>query len=396
MPRRFFVLAGIGLVLAGGLFARREITERAWEQRRGELLEQALFPEQVRRPWEVRFDALQERLLAAPGFDEVGSSPYRPVVALGAGELRPLDDFERVWVESLWGELHGLDALLVELRRLPLEDLEWHGRPVKLQVLRECVNALCARAWLAVERGEDLRAAESYADALRLARATDDETSWALMSSTACAWIALDSARSALDLGLSPRELRAALAPLLGEWSYSAERAERCIRRDLAALADFDPLQGAAWHDARGQHAWALDWLAPVEEALAIARRPVAATRWSTGEPRSTEQASSALEQWTLAPRHLHALHARRNVALTALAVAAFREEHGAWPSALDRIADLPGEHALDTLSGAPLAYSADESGARIGPASWGERVEGWPVAGESPYVWTLRSSIGP
>jgi len=138
MIRRVGVFLGIGLAMAAVLrLAWGELSERAWEKRRDELLELALFPAKIRRPWEIRFDALQERVLAAPSFGEIVGSPYRPVVALGDGAPRPLDDFERVWVESLWGELHALDALLVELRKLPLEDLEWHGRPVKLQVLRE-------------------------------------------------------------------------------------------------------------------------------------------------------------------------------------------------------------------------------------------------------------------
>ena len=81
----------------------------------------------------------------------------------------------------------------------------------------------------------------------------------------------------------------------------------------------------------------------------------------------------------------------QRNVALTALAAAAFREQHERFPTSLAEIDDLPREQTLDPLTGAPLPYALVEGLARIGPAAWGEQVSGPSLLDDSLYVWSLR-----
>lgn len=374
MIRRILVIGSIGLALAGGArFALSELAERAWEQRKQELLGRALFQPEARRPWEVRFEALQERMQGSPRIREITHSPYRPHVAWGSGEPRWLNAFEKVWAESVCGELAGLDSVLKDLRALRPEDLRWHGATAKLLSLRECTNALCARAWIALEKGDHEAVARAYADSLRLARATDDGTSIGAAVRWACEGIALRSLRSALDLGASAAELRVALAPLLADWAYAPERGERCIRRDLAFLADF--------HPGAGEFASARAWLEPVEQAFELAQESAATTRGERG---------GGQDGWTTGIEVLHERHAVRNVVLTALAVAESRAQHDAWPATLTAIDDLPAEHALDT-GGAPLAYSVDASGAHIGPASSFGRSSAWAGEGEPLHAWTLR-----
>jgi hypothetical protein len=393
MIKRILVIGSLGLAVAGGArFALVEMTERRWERRREELLGMAVFPPAERRPWEVRFESLAERVASSPRVDEILDSPYRPFVCLGDGEPRALDDFERVWVASLWDELFGLEGILTELRKLPPDALAWNGETQELQVLRVLVHALCGRAWLALADGEPEAAAEAWADALRLVRATDSGTAIATLARSACDGMSLGSLRSALALGMSPGALRAALAPLLEGWAYDPERAERMIRRDLTAVAELQQ-SGATELDPAG----ALRWLAPVERAIELAHGPVEAVarmREQEAESRDSGGGSDARDAlWLLGTpvSYHHALHAQRNVALTALAVAAFREARGAFPATLAELTDLPPAHALDPLTGARLPYSVSGDTARIGPAAWGERVDVWNDIDGSPYVWTLR-----
>jgi hypothetical protein len=273
--------------------------------------------------------------------------------------------------------------VLLELRALPLDTLEWHGETARLGTQRELVNALCGRAWLALEGQDQARAVLLYADALRLNRASDDGTTMGGMIRYACDHTVLASLRSALALGLSPALARTVLAPLLEDWSYDPGRAERVIRRDLAALENADE-QEQSWSPAQG-----LEMLRGVERALELTGGPVEEVIRLRAE-RDPARPERGIVTWLGAPWYLHARHARRNVALTALAVAAFREEHGCWPESLAAL-DLPAEQTLDTLETEPLAYVSGADWARVGPASWGERAEPWNGAGESPYAWTLR-----
>ena len=118
------------------------------------------------------------------------------------------------------------------------------------------------------------------------------------------------------------------------------------------------------------------------------AHAPLASTPWAAVGTAPT--GSDDIKAWRSGVRQLHAFHAAGNVALTALAVAAHREGHGDWPATLADVADLPREQALDPLTGAPLAYRLTSTGARIGPAAWGERVEIPADLDASPFVWTL------
>lgn len=395
MIRRILVIGGLGLAAAGGarfclIELRSELTERRWERRRQELLELAVFPPQQRRPWEVRFESLAQRVGSSPRIDEILRSPYRPVVTLGTGEPHGLDDFERVWLESLWNEFAGLDGVLAELRKLPLDELDWHGEAQTLFVSRELTNALCGRAWLAVERGDSGAAAEAFADALRLTRATTDGTAIATMVLVACNGITLRSMRSVLARGASPSALREAVAPLLEGWAYDPARGELVVRRELAFARNLEGVD---------EPADVLRWFAPVERALELAHSPVERVARLHAEHtngRGSKGSDGGLSDdglWSLgfSVSYLHALHAQRNVALTALAVAVFREEHGEFPAASSELSDLEAEHALDPLSGAPLPYSLSDDGARIGPAEWGTRVDTRESIDDSLYLWTLR-----
>jgi hypothetical protein len=378
MIRRILVIGSIALAVAGGArLALEELTERAWQQRKRELLELALFPAQERRPWEVRFDSLAERVRSSPRFDEIVSSPYGAHNAWGAGEPRSLNEFERVWLESWWAELGGLDAVIRALRERSLAELEWHGDTASLALSRGITNALCGQAWLALESGDSPAASLAYGDALRLARATDDGTFIGTTVRTTSEGIVLRAVRAALAFGASPAALRAQLAPFLEALAYDPERAERTMRRDLTMLVGIEEL-AEPWDDP----AWLLGYFAPVEEALAQAREPFARPASRTDEERP----------WHSVIGHLHAWHARSNVALTALAVAAFHELHGRYPSSLGELGDLPGSQGLDPLTGAPLPYSPSGAGARVGPAAWAELDgERGSDPEESLFAWLLR-----
>ncbi len=390
MIKRILVIGSLGLAVAGGArFALVEMTERRWERRREELLGMAVFPPAERRPWEVRFESLAERVASSPRVDEILDSPYRPFVCLGDGEPRALDDFERVWVEGLWNELFGLEGILAELRRLAPEDLQWHGETQKFLTLRVFVHALCGRAWRAAEAGDSGSAAQAWADALRLARATCDGTTTGTVVRFGCDELVLRSLRAALVLGTSPGALEAALAPLLADWAYVPEDAEHVIRRDLAAVAGGEPGGSDGLDPAE-----ALRWLAPVERAIELAHAPIEAVARLGEEPVAARDAAAPRDGlWLLSTpvSYLHARHAQRNVALTAFSVAAFRERHGEYPAALSELDGLAPDLALDPLTGAPLAYARDASGAYVGPAAWGTRVDVRADPDASLYAWWLR-----
>lgn len=390
MIRRILVIGGLALAVAGGArFVLAELTEHRWERRKAELLELAVFQPKERRPWEVRFESLAQRLGSSERMDEIRASKYRPLVCLGDEPARPLDDFERVWVTSLWNELAGLEPILAELRRLPIGSLAWHGPTAKLATMRELALALCARAWTAAEAGDSEGAAQDYADALRLARATNDGSTLGTMIRSACDRITLDSLRAVLALGPSPSALAATLAPLLMDWAYDADEAERAIRRDLAWVADSEEGGEDGFEPAEG-----LQRLAPLESALELAHGPIEAVarlREELVAGRVAGAPRDGLRLLATPVSYLHARHAQRNVALTALAVAAFRERHGEFPATLAELEALEPALALDPLTGATLPYSRSDSGAQIGPVSWGTRVDVWQDADASPYVWTLR-----
>ena len=381
MIRRLLVLGAVGVALAGGArFALGELAGRRWETRKAELRALALFPSGVRRPWELRFEALVARLSTSERFSEIVESPYRSYIAWGSGEQRPLDDFEKIWLESLWNELAGLDSLLAEVRALPLEELAWGGGPTKLMTLREITNALCGRAWLAVEAGDGAAAAQAYGDALRLALATDDGSSIGAMIHVASDGIVLRAVRSALAFGAPPRTLRAVIEPLLAGWEDVPDRAERAIRRDLA-------LGAATAEDEPDSPVEALRQFAGVEAALALARGPAEELVRARDDRAASEQ--SLQVAWTSVPLCLHGMHAQRNVALTALAVAELRQERGTFPASLAEVETLPRKHAIDPLTDELLPYSLTDSGARIGPAAWAAHDA--PVPEDSLYAWTLR-----
>jgi hypothetical protein len=330
----------------------------------------------------VRFEALERSLLASDAFREVQDSPHRPAVAWGDGEPRPIDAFEELWIAAAEVELVGLESVLRELRSLATEDLVWHGSAVELRILREIVGVLCARAWRAARAGDHATAARAFADALRLAEATDARSQLGTMIRYVVQANALCSARGALALGLSPRELRAALAPLLAGWNYDPARGELTIRAEVAGfLAD-------TGERAPDDPAEALRLFAGVDEALALARKPLARSGFGQEAPHAPDP---GLDAWLHGVRRLHALQAVGNVAQTALAVAAHHESHGAWPSTLAEVTDLRRELALDPLQGTPLRYELTDGGVRIGPAAWAERVEPMRDLAASPFVWTLR-----
>jgi len=383
MIRRLLVLGTLGLLVAGGArYALSELSERAWQKRKGELLALALFQPELRRPWEVRLESALNCVKGSPRFDELCTSGHKPFVAFGEGEPRALGEMEKVWLMAAEGEFAPLEPLLATLRKQPLAELEWHGPTMSLMVLREVVNALCARAWLAHEDGDDLAAARAYADALRLTRATDDGTQLGCILHATCDGIVLRALGAALAFGLSPTTARAELAPLLDGWAYDAEHT---LRRDLSLVTDLTQCDGESTPPRE-----ALGLYADVEAGLALVRGPVEELVRVRAQP-ADDRDARAHRKWALAAMSLHQIESERSVALTALAVASFRERYERFPTALSEMDDLPREQTLDPLTGAPLPYALVDEGARVGPAAWGERVDVSSHAGDSPYVWTLR-----
>lgn len=383
MNRRLLVLGTLGLLVAGGArYALSALSERAWEKRKHELLELALFQPELRRPWEVRLQSALDCVKASPHFGELCDSTHKPFVAVGEGAPRALDELEKVWLMAAESEFAPLEPLLATLKKQPLAELEWHGPVMSLMVLREVTNALCARAWLAHEDGGDDAAARAYADALRLTRATDDGTQLGCLIHATCDGILLRALGSALAFGLSPTVARAELAPLLDGWAYDAEHT---LRRDLSLVTDLTQCDGESTPPRE-----ALGLYADVEAGLALVRGPVEELVRANAQPADIQDARSP-RKWTYAAMTLHQLESKRNVALTALAVASFRERRERFPTALSELEDQPREQTLDPLTGAPLPYALVDEGARVGPAAWGERVDVSSHAGDSPYVWTLR-----
>jgi hypothetical protein len=116
MIRRILVVGTLGLLVAGGArFALGELSERAWQKRKGELLELALFQPELRRPWEVRLESALNCVRSSPRFAELSTSAHKPFVALGEGEPRALSELERLWVEAAEGEFAALEPLLASL-----------------------------------------------------------------------------------------------------------------------------------------------------------------------------------------------------------------------------------------------------------------------------------------
>jgi hypothetical protein len=389
MMKRLLVFAVVGLALVGGSYVGlRELTARAWEARRAKLVAMAESGPSARRPWEFAFEALGTRL-TGEHHGTLADSAHRPYVAVGEGAPRALTQEERLWIEAAASELDGLEQLLAEVRRLDPTRANWGGKCATLLTLREVTVVLAARAWLALEEGDSASAAATYADALRLAAATDEGTSFAAMTRLACEWIVLDATRSALAFGLDARAARAELAPLLAAMVYDPERAERAIRRDLSYLARGDE---PAECDSP---AAALQWFAPVERALELARTPLERTPWAE-LPLVLEgaQAADAFAErdealWHTGTWALHARAARARVASVALEVAEFGARVGRWPATLAEL-DSAAQEQRDELAGAELPYWTDGRRARIGPAAWGERVDRWERMDESPYLWEL------
>jgi len=384
--KRLLLVGGLGLVLVCvARFALLEVSERRWERRRQELLALALVQPELQRPWEVRVAEFQERLRSSPGFRALGDG-RKPYAALGSDEPRALNDLERAWIVAAEQECTGLDEILAELRGRPIAELEWHGPTASLRVQRELANILCARAWVALEAGDGAGATRAYADALRLLRATDDGGSMGGMIQLACDGKVLRSLRAALAFGLSPAQARAELVPLLAELAYSPERAERAIRRDLAPVVDLTTRAEEPW-----QPLYALEFHAGVEQAIPLVHGPLQELLRVRDEPEAHCSAGGP-RGWIGFALRLHEFHARGNVALTALAVAAFREAHGEYPESLGEVEDLPREQALDPLTGTELPYTRTAVGARIGPCAWA-RSAGTEEPGDAEgelYSWTL------
>ena len=357
MTPRKRALGTLLVVLAGGVACTVD-PQRAWQERRLELDALALPSSQVRLCWELEFEALNERSLASAIFSELVNSPHRANLAWSWADPRPLDELQRQWLDALWSELTGLEDILAAIRSLPLEELGWHGECPKMMLTREITHALCARAWLALEDQDVPAAILAWTDALRLARALDDGSTWGTIIRGISELIVLDSVRSGLALGAPAALVRAELLPFYQEWGEVAVRGERAIRRDLSLLAraeDEGELEGPEE---------TLEFCGGVEDALARTHEP-AQEFFREGESHLRRIRANP---WIMIVDHLHMLHARRNVAFTAIAVAAHREQHGAFPATLAEIAELESELKIDPRSGEELPYELSDSRARIGP----------------------------
>lgn len=360
----------LGLALACGSSCGRIRPEQAWEERLSELRPLALHGSAERLSWELLFEALHERTSGSERFDVLTYAPHRSLV-IGMAEPRFLEPLERRSLEDMGSELAGLDEILAELRALPLEELGWHGEECpKLLLTREISISLCGRAWLALEERDERRALDAWTDALRLARALDDGTAVGTSIRGFSEGFVLGSVRSALALGLRASLARQELLPFYGDWGRVRARAAHAIRRDLSSLWSPESLE---W---LGGPAEALAWCRGVEEALVRAREPSRAF-FETYEP--------VMDRQRFVIAELHRRHAWRNVAFSALAVAAHRETSGRFPATLAAIAELEPEMRLDPWTGTDLRYEVTSSEARIGPPAGGDFRS--PVFA----VWTLR-----
>ena len=389
MRTRLLLLLAFGLVSIGGaLYGLHELTTRAWDARRAQLLALAEPGPTARRPWELAFEALLARVDGAR-FQELLDSAHRPHVAWGGAAPRALTVEERLWIEAGAQELDGLERVLDEVARLDPARANWGGECVKLLALREVTNVLVGQAWLALEHGDSPGAGATYARTLALLDACDEGTSFAAQLRLACEATVLTGVRSALMHGLEPRRASAELAPWLAAMDYAPEAAEQRIRRDLVFL-ESEPTS-EAWDGP----ASALTYFKPVERALELARLPAPETPWArlpvvlAGTPAASPFEDETERQWHLGTRALHQRAARGRVAEVALRVAAFQAERGRWPADLQELELAPGQ-ALDSLTAEPLPYWNDERQARVGPGAWGERVEPWTFPEESPYLWVL------
>ena len=369
MILRALTIGSLVLAVTGGAYFAWNRPERAWERRLIELRRLAIPNPGPREPWELAYEALKERLLDSPRFDELTSSDHPAHRAWSEGEPRALDPLEREWLAGMWSELAGLDEILASLRLLPLEEIGRHGtdEPAKMYLTREIANALCGRAWLALEVGDDARALAAWTDALRMARALDEGTTVGTVIRGISEGIVLGNVRASLELGMNASLVRQELLPFYLDCGNVASRAEHAIRRDLSVLGSAESIPARALEACRG-----------VEEALARTREPARAFFEEYERVPYNERLVIVID-------YLHRWHAWRNVAFTALAVAAHREQHGRLPATLDEIATLEPELRLDPWTGIDLPYQLASSEARIGPPAAQE------CASDVFAEWTLR-----
>lgn len=376
------VLAGLA-ALAVGWHVR---TGRAYRERIDALVALSIPASPARRPWEPRLEAMAARLIAQPDFPPEGP---RPLSAWR--EARDLDAEERAWLEAATAQLAGLDRVLAALRELEPGDLAWNGETMKLLFTRACTNVLTGRAWQSRDPAPLL-------DALRLLRATDDGTTIGSVVRTTSERLVVECVHAGVASGrFEARSLLAQVGPLLDDWVHTSERAERRLLRDLSQigrLVHAEEVERAGPRARALRQREILQFLAPVEEALEIARLPAYQTPWVVQEGRAAllggDNSPKPLSVWCTATAQAHGRHASRNVLMTGLAVAAFRAEHGRWPERLRELAGLADEDTLDPVTGRRLAYSVDAAGARIGPAGWGVLGDPRPDPHTSPYGWRL------
>lgn len=378
-------VAGLAVLaaLALGGYVR---TGKAYRERIDALVALSIPPSSVRRPWEPRLEAMSTRLMAQRDFPPEGPRPCS-----AWREARDLDAEERAWLDAATAQLDGLERVLAALRELDPGDLAWNGETSKLLFTRACTNVLTGHAWQSHDPAP-------LFDALRLLRATDDGTTIGSLVRTTSEQIVLECVHAGVASGrFEARTLLAGARPLLDDWTFSPERAERRLRRDLSQIGHLVHAEGlelAGPRDRALRQREILSFLEPVEQAFEIARLPAHQTPWVVEEGRAAllggDTSPRPLSVWCTATAQAHGRHAGRNVLLTGLAVVAFHEANGRWPRRLGEVEELPEEDALDPVTGRGLAYSLDAESVTIGPAGWGVLGDPRPDAFASPYGWRL------
>lgn len=347
-------------------------------ERRAERLRVALVrelgpldaPARPAPPWQERWERATAELA-----DWLERTPERPPLdAIGAGGAgaeggEGADEHLLRWAHELREAHPELEAVLRELARLEPAAIPPLTRPAKLLPVREWQNAVLVEARDAAAHAEPERALAGLGDALRLARAADSGTAFGGMLRMALEHAALDAALEVVERGtLEPEALASLLRAHLADAGARDEGWRERIRSELgAALALLEHAPDA------GRRASLATWVELAEDGLEAATWDPGAT--GAGPPASRGNSGNAPNAWGiyLVSSRMH--EARRNAALTALALVAEHHRAGRWPTRLDGLPDLLETDTLDPATGQPLPWhvepadpASEEDHASTGP----------------------------
>jgi len=272
---------------------------------------------------------------------------------------------------------------------------------------RAWVRLLCARAVLDSTRaGGSADATRRLGQALDLAHLLGETTSWELLSRQSLEALALGALQQLLREGsMDARALRAAIEPRLRATSGIA-RLDAALAGDLRAWAERGrpPLAGASWTALLvrpGSLERQVATLRSFESARVLAFLPEREyERWprdGRGLPRVEHGASDGHDaSWAAVVEAWRAHQSALALARVALALAEWRQLHGAWPEDLDRLRGVfGGSVPLDPCSARPFAWSAAD--ARLGPTAFSARGAGSRAREEQQlHLWALQAAADP